>query len=61
MANISREEEQKIKEWIARTGGGCKDYVPTVEQRIAANEAEIAANLRQLRALTHRKKQRGAG
>lgn len=55
MANISREEEQRIKELRQRTGGGgCKDRMPTVEERIATNDAEIAKNLRILRELAKR-------
>lgn len=50
MANVTREEEQAIKEWQQR-GGHCIDRVPTVEERIASNELEIAANLRILRAI----------
>lgn len=41
MAAISREEEQAIREWQKRTGGGCIDYRPTQEQQIAATEREL--------------------
>lgn len=49
MANISQEEEEKIREWQKRTGGGCKDYRPTTEELIKRGEAEVAHNLRVLR------------
>ena len=52
MPNINPEEQKRIKEWQERTGGK-KDRVPTVEERIAQNEAEIKANLAVLRRMVN--------
>lgn len=57
MSNISREEERKIREWQKRTGGGCIDRLPTTEERIAENEAQIRRGLEELRRLGELKEQ----
>lgn len=57
MANITREEEAKIREWQKRTGGGCVDIKPyskTPEE--AQREADNAMhNLRLFVALNSRR------
>lgn len=57
MANITGEEEAKIREWQKRTGGGCidiKPYFKTPEE--AQREADNAMhNLRLFIALNSRR------
>jgi len=55
MANVTREEEKRIREWQKRTPDR-RPYQPTIEERIRQNEAEISANLAKLRRMREKGK-----
>ena len=49
MAGVTREQEQSVREFVKRTGGGCIDTRESTEDRIRRLDAEVADGLRRLR------------